>query len=131
MNNSKMLEPPEYWSSLNLIACPDPPEQQYYLDEMIEPEEDEKQYWQLCAAACGTILYMDTCIMIYENPEWGIGELTYCNSCYWKHKLYKDDMWSDNVDEIVDHLKRIDQLNDAQICDIAPVVARHRWVQQL
>ena len=127
MNKSKILEPPKKWPSLNLIACPDPPEQKYAPNEI---GNDDKQYQQLCSA-CSTILCMDTCIMIYENPEWGIGELTYCSCCYWKYKLYKDDTWSDNVEEIIDHLKILEQLDDAQICDIAPVVARHYWIQKL
>lgn len=128
MINTKTLEPPEHWPSLNLIEPPIQSEQQYSHNDI---NCADNEYRQKCAAACGTILCMDTCIMIYENPEWDIGELTYCSSCYWKYKLYKDDTWTDNIDEIVDYLKNVEHLNDTEIYSIVPVVARHQWVQKM
>lgn len=118
------------WPSLDLIARPTG-EQQYAPASESGAEDkdsDEEQYRQLCAA-CGTMLCMDTYIMIYENPEWGIGERTYCSCCYWSHELYKDDTWPDNVGEIVEHLAHT--LDDAQICAIAPVVAADRGLVSL
>jgi pimeloyl-ACP methyl ester carboxylesterase len=115
------------WPSLDLIARPTGEQQYAPASESgagaEDEDSDEEQYRQLCAA-CGTMLCIDTCIMIYENPEWGIGERTYCSCCYWSHELYKDDTWPDNVDEIVEHLAHT--LDDAQICAIAPVVAADR-----
>jgi hypothetical protein len=65
--------------------------------------------------------------MIYENPEWG--EQAFCSGCYWGHKLYKDDTWLDNVDEIVEHLTDAG-LDEAQICVVAPIVAAVRGLGQ-
>ena len=113
------LGPAADWPSLNLIARP-PLEQQYAPPaEGSEDDEDDEQYRQLCPA-CDTTLCINTAVMIYENPQWG--ERTFCSDCYWDHKLYKDDTWSDNVDEIVDHLTGLG-LDEAQIRTIAPIVA--------
>jgi len=107
------------WPSLNLIARP-PPEQQYAPAEGSDDDEDEEQYRQLCPV-CDTTLCINTSIMIYENPEWG--EHTFCSDCYWDHKLYKDDTWSDNIEEIVDHLMGVAGLDEAQIRTVVPACA--------